>query len=153
MRRSPLLVILGATTLVLSSWALSQAAWAATNWVVHLAAGSKGEAKAQALPTAPTGATATCAAPTTAKTIKVTWTAVTHATNYTIYQSTTSATTGFASVATGVTTTSWTSGTLTAGSKYWFEVATKIGTNWLGPASTATGSSTINAANPFCSQP
>jgi hypothetical protein len=129
------------------------AAWAATNWLVTLHASSSGEGHSQTVPSAPTGVTATCASPTTAKTIKVSWTAVTHATTYTVYDSTTSATGTYSSVASGVATTSWTSGTLTAGTHYWFEVTVSIGSNWSSAKSTATAESTINSTSPFCVQP
>ena len=129
------------------------AAWAAGNWVVHLAAGSKGEAHAQTLPSAPTGVSAACAAPTTSKTIKVTWSAVTHATTYSVYDSTTTATGTYTLVASGVATTSWTSGTLTTGTHYWFEVVTNVGSNWTSAKSAASAESTINGSNPFCIQP
>jgi len=129
------------------------AAWATGNWVVHAAAVSSGEAKAQALPSAPTGVSAACAAPTTAKTIKISWSAVTHATNYSVYDSTTSATGTYGVIASGVTTTSWTSGSLSSGTNYWFEVATNVGSNWTSSKSAATGESTVNGSNPFCIQP
>ena len=128
-------------------------AWAARNWVVHAAAVTSGEAHAQALPSAPTGVSDSCPAPTTSKTIKVSWTAVTHATTYSVYDSTTAATGPYSSIATGVATTSWTSGTLTSGTHYWFEVTVNVGTNWASAKSVATVQSTINAANPFCTQP
>ena len=118
-----------------------------------LAASSKGEAHAQALPSAPTGVSAACAAPTTSKTIKVSWSAVTHATNYSVYDSTTSATGTYSLVASGVATTSWTSGTLITGTHYWFEVTVTVGSNWASAKSSATAQSTINGANPFCTQP
>jgi hypothetical protein len=127
-------------------------AGAASNWLVHSAAVSAGEAQAQALPAAPAGVTASCAAPTTAKTIKVTWSAVTHATNYSVYDSTTSATGTYTLVASGVTSP-WTSAALTTGTNYWFEVVTNFGSHWTGAKSAATGESTINASNPFCVQP
>jgi len=127
-------------------------ALAAGNWVVHLVAGSSGEAHAQALPSAPTGVTAVCAAPTTAKTIKVTWSAVTHATNYSVYDSTTSASGAYSLMASGVTTP-WTSAALTTGTNYWFEVVANIGSHWTSAMSAATAESTINGANPFCQQP
>lgn len=152
--RRPHLVVLGAVALVLSTWLLSPAAWGATNWVVHLAAASSGQAQAQALPAAPSGVTAACNAPTTTKVIKVTWSAVAHATNYAVYQATsTTSTPGTYTKVTTVTTTSYTSGTLTAGTNYWYKVATDIGTNWAGAQSSATGESTINSANPYCIQP
>jgi hypothetical protein len=128
-------------------------ALAAGNWVVHLAASSKGEAHAQTLPSAPTGVSAACAAPTTSETIKVSWTAVTHATTYSVYDSTTTATGTYTLVASGVATTSWTSGTLVAGTHYWFEVTVTVGTNWTSSKSAATVQSTINSSNPFCTQP
>lgn len=147
------LTALATIVLILSS-CLDQAATATTNWLVVLAAGSSGEAQAKALPAAPGAVTATCNAPTTSKVIKVTWSAVTNATNYAVYQATsTSSTPGTYSKVTTVTTTSWTSGTLTAGTNYWYEVVTTIGTNWAGAQSAATGESTINSGNPYCTQP
>ena len=70
-----------------------------------------------------------------------------------MYDSTTSATGTYSLIASGVTTTSWTSGTLTTGTHYWFEVTVNVGSNWASAKSTATGSSTINGSNPFCVQP
>ena len=126
---------------------------ASSNWVVHVAAGSKGESQASVLPVAPTGIAASCAAPTTSKTIKVTWNAVTHATTYSVYNSTTTASGTYSLIASGVATTSWTSGALTSGTNYWFEVVAVVGTNWAGVKSSASAESTINATNPFCVQP
>ena len=149
----PLVLALTCAALtLLLPWTMT-GAWAAGNWVVHEAAGSSGEAHAQALPSAPTGVSDSCPAPATSKTIKVTWTAVTHATSYTVYDSTTSATGTYNQVATGVATTSWTSGTLASGTHYWFEVTVTVGSNWTSVKSSATVQSTINAANPFCTQP
>ena len=151
--RRPHLVVLGACALALS-WAGPQGAGAATTWVVHAAAGSSGEAQAQALPAAPGGVSASCAAPSTAKTIKVSWSAVTHATNYAIYQATsTTATPGTYTKVTTVTTTSYTTATLSTATNYWYKVATDVGTNWAGAQSAATLESTINSANPYCVQP
>jgi hypothetical protein len=126
---------------------------AASNWLVQVAAGSKGESQASVLPAAPSGIAASCAAPTTAKTIKVTWNAVTHATTYSVYDSTTSAGGTYSLIASGVATTSWTSGALTSGTNYWFEVVVIVGTNWASVKSSATGESTIHASSPFCVQP
>jgi cellulose 1,4-beta-cellobiosidase len=123
-------------------------AWA-TNWIPLLKSGSAGEARATGAPAAPTGAIAACTS-ASAKTIKVSWSSVTHATTYTVYEATTSASGTYTSVASGVTTTSWTSGTLAA-ANYWFEVAAYIGTNWLGTKSSATGESTISSSG--CVQP
>ena len=127
---------------------ITDTAWG-SNWVPTVRAASSGEGRAQGIPAAPTGVVAACTS-STAKTVKVSWTAVTKATNYTVYEATTSATGTYSSVATGVTTASWTSGTLTA-ANYWFEVAAHIGTNWLGTNSSATGESTISSGR--CVQP
>jgi hypothetical protein len=151
MRRGAFLVVFAAV--LWNGLALSGVAWAASSWVAHLATGSSGEAHAQALPAAPTGVSAACAAPTTAKTIKVTWSAVTHATTYSVYDATTSATGTYTLVASGVSTTSWTSGTLTAATNYWFEVTALVGTKWVSVKSSATGESTINSTSPYCIQP
>jgi hypothetical protein len=126
---------------------------AASNWSVQVAAGSKGESQATVLPVAPTGISATCAAPTTAKTIKVTWNAVTHATTYSVYDSTTTAGGTYSLVASGVSGTTWTSGTLTSGTNYWFEVVATVGSHWASVKSSASVESTINSTNPFCVQP
>ena len=123
-------------------------AWA-TKWVPTLHAASRGEGKAQSVPSAPTGPTAACTS-SSAQTVKVSWTAVTRATSYTVYDATTSATGTYSSLATGVTTTSWTSGTLAA-ANYWFEVAAYTGTNWIGTKSAATAESTISSSG--CVQP
>jgi hypothetical protein len=150
MRRGALLVV-AATTCALGILATSETAWAATKWIAHVATTNSGEAHAQALPAAPAGATATCAAPTTAKTVTVAWSAVTHATAYAVYESTTTATGTYTVAASGVAATTWTSGTLTAGTHYWFEVLADVGTNWAGAKSAATSQRTINSSNPFCS--
>jgi len=113
----------------------------ASSWVDTLASGSRGQAQAQVLPSAPVSVVALCTSPTT-KTIQVTWAALTHATSYSVYQSTTSASTGYSLAASGVIATSWTSGTLPKAT-YWFELAGYIGTNWVSPNSTATGSHVI----------
>lgn len=126
---------------------------AASNWLVQVAAGSKGEGHASILPAAPTSTAASCAAPTTSKTIKVTWNAVTHATTYSVYDSTTSAGGTYSLIASGVSTTSWTSGALTSGTNYWFEVVAIVGSHWASVKSSATGESTINIISPFCVQP
>ncbi len=76
----------------------------------------------------------------------ISWSTVTHASNYTVDQSTTSATTGYTAAATGVTGSSWTSGTLSA-TTYWFEVVALAGTNWVSPNSSATASRTISSTS------
>lgn len=126
---------------------------AASNWVVHLAVGSKGESKASILPAAPSGVAASCAAPTTSKTIKMTWNVVTHATTYSVYDSTTTAGGTYSLIASSVSGTSWTSGALTSGTNYWFEVVAIVGSNWASVKSSASAESTINSTNPFCVQP
>ena len=152
-RRRGTLLIAAPIALVGLLASTTGAAWAATNWTVTLHAGSSGEGQSQTVPSAPTGVTAACIAPTTSKTIKVSWTAVSHATTYTVYDSTTSATGTYSSIATGVTTTSWISGTFNAGTNYWFEVTVSVGSNWTSAKSSATGESTINTHTPFCVQP
>ena len=102
----------------------------ASTWTVTLHAGSSAEVKALASPSTPTGVTATCTA-STAKTVTVVWGAIIHATTYSIYDSTTSSTGTYSVLASGVTGTSWTSGTLAVGNYTWFEVAALIGTNWV----------------------
>lgn len=135
----------------LSGFVAPLAASAATGWMVQLVASSKGETKAQALPVAPTSVSATCNAPTTSMVIKVTWNGITHATNYAVYQATsTTSTPGSYTKLTTVTTTSWISGTLTAGTNYWYKVVTDVGTNWAGAQSAATTERSITSANPFC---
>jgi hypothetical protein len=152
MRLGRLLVVLVVGT-ALSVVCASGTAWATTNWVVHLATGSSGEAHALTLPAAPASPAASCNSPVTTKTIKVTWSAVTHATTYLLYDSTTSATGTYSLIASGVAATSWTSGSLTSGTRYWFEVVADVGSNWSSVKSAATGSSLINAVTPFCTQP
>jgi hypothetical protein len=134
-------------------WWGEATACGASNWVATVASGSKGESQARSLPATPGGVGAVCAAPTTAKTIKVTWSAVSLATSYSVYDATTSASGTYTQVATGVTATSWTSGTLTSGTNYWFKVAALIGTKWVSAQSAASPESTINSTSPFCVQP
>jgi hypothetical protein len=121
-------------------------AWA-TTWSVGLGA-SAGEGQGGGLPaSAPASPTSSC--PGLSPTVKVTWTAVTAPSqgnpviSYTVLQSHTSSSSGYSAVATGVTTTSWTSGNLSAGS-YWFEVAAVYGSNWQGSSSAATAQRTIS---------
>jgi hypothetical protein len=124
----------------------------ATNWTVVLHASSAGEGHSQALQAAPTGVAASCPAPTTSGTIKVTWNAVTHATAYSVYDATTSATGAYSLVASGISTTSYTTASLTTGND-WYEVTASIGTNWASARSSVSGESTIQSSNPFCKQP
>ena len=120
----------------------------AAGWTVLAAAGATA-ASHSLLPVPPSGVTATCTAPNTAKTITVTWTAVAHAT-YVIYQSTTSATAGYSAVAT-TAAPSWTSGNLSSGLTYWYEVSSLIGGSWLSARSAATAGHAIRSSAPLCS--
>jgi hypothetical protein len=113
----------------------------AATWPAGLLAGSNGQAAATGAPSAPTGATSACTSPV-GSTVNVTWSLAARATSYDIWQSQTSATSGFTLVATGVSATTWTSGSLATGS-YWFEVSARTGANWTGPTSTATAKRTI----------
>ncbi len=143
MRRLILVVVVLATVL-----ALTGTAWG-SNWLITLKSDGKGEAQAQGAPTAPTGVSAACTS-SSAKTVKVSWSAVTKASSYTIYDATTSATGTYTSIASGMTTTSYISGTLSA-ANYWFKVAAYTGTNWVSAKSTATAESTISSSG--CVQP
>jgi hypothetical protein len=141
MCRSALLVVVGILT-VLSLVVSSGPAWATANWTVHLAAGSSGEARAQALPAAP-DPTSACATPASGRKVTVAWTAITHATNYGVYQATTSATGTYTLQAT-VTVATWTSAALAAG-HYWYEVVATVGTNWASAKSAATAERTTTS--------
>lgn len=121
----------------------------ASTWVSHLAAGSSGESHATALPAAPTGVAAACQSAIGSKII-VSWNAVSNATAYTVSDSTTSATSGYSVAASGLTGTSWTSGSLGNGN-YWFEVTASVGTNWTSPNSAASGETTLGLLS--CQQP
>jgi len=141
MCRSALLVAVGILT-ALSLLGSSGSAWGTPNWIVHVATTGSGEAKAQALPAAPTP-TSACASPATGKKVTVTWAAVTHATGYAIDQSNTTAT-GTYTLQTTVTTLTWTGAALATG-HYWYEVMTKLGTNWASAKSAATTPRTISS--------
>jgi fibronectin type 3 domain-containing protein len=146
-RRRPLVEVLVLIVCLLGGTRIASA----SNWLNHLAASSKGQAKAQTVPTAPTGLTASCPVPTTAV-IKLVWTAVTHATAYTVYQSTTSATSGFALVKAGLTTPTWTTATLSA-TTYWYKVTVIFGNNWASVQSTVTNQATIHSTGTICTMP
>ena len=123
----------------------------ASNWLNHLAAASKGQARAQTVPTAPTGMTASCPVPTTAV-IKLAWTAVKHATTYSVYQSTTSATSGFVEVKAGLTTPTWTTAILSA-AMYWYKATVIFGNNWASLQSTVANRATIHTTGTICKMP
>ena len=115
-------------------WSLLVASALAVGWTVGLDPGTSGQAQSVSLPTAPTAVAAACGASTR---VNLTWSAVTDAATYTVYESMTSETTGYTMVASGLTTTSWKSGKLPAGT-YWFEVAATATGGWAGPNSAAT---------------
>jgi hypothetical protein len=117
----------------------------ASNWTVAIS--KTAPALAQSLDLQPpANIDATCTAPALDRTITVSWTSVAHATSYTVYESTTSATAGFSAVATGVTGTSWTTGTLKKGT-YWYTVAVVVGpSTWTSPMSAPTPGRTIGTS-------
>jgi hypothetical protein len=120
-------------------WAVP--AWAST-WAINVTSASQvAEAKAQAQPAAPVSVSASCVALQTK--VTVAWGGVTAATSYSVYESNTSSSTGFALAASGLTTTSWTSTSLTAGS-YWFTVVAYQGSNWASAMSLPAGPRTIS---------
>jgi hypothetical protein len=75
-------------------------------------------------------------------TVQLTWVAVTQATSYAIYDSTTGPTSGYSLYASGVSGTTYTTASLPSGN-YWFEIAASIGSNWVGPRSSAATVRTI----------
>ena len=121
------------------------AAASAAGWSLNLAAGSQGQSTGGALPSAPTGVTATCVS-STQRQVTVTWAASAHATSYAVYDSTTTVGGTYTLIASGVTATSWTSGTLSVGS-YWFEIVAQAGTNWASAKSSASAKRTIGGSS------
>jgi hypothetical protein len=121
--------------------ALAPAA-AASTWTVGLRNRSHAEATSQQLPSTPSNVSSACVSSSQAV-VKVTWSPVAGAT-YTVYQSTTSATSGYSAVASGLSATSWTSGTLSGGT-YWYEVAAQMGSNWASSRSAATAARNIGS--------
>ena len=146
MARTPLAPL--SALMVVTALLVSQTPASASNWVIALRAASTAEAQAQPAPPAPATVSASCLASNQQK-VAVTWSAVSHAATYTVYKATTLAG-SYTSTVTGLTTTTWTSGTLAAGNVY-FKVAAYFGTKWLGTQSVATGESTI--ATNSCIQP
>ncbi|MGO9581428.1 MAG: hypothetical protein ACLP36_01325 [Acidimicrobiales bacterium] len=130
---------------------LSAVPASASSWTVALRAASAGEAQTQAAPAAPTGVSDACVSSSVREVI-VTWNAVTDASSYSIFKSTTTSAGSYSSTATGVTGTSWTSGTLAAGNVY-FKVEAYVGTKWVSAESAATGETTLSTSNPECTQP
>jgi len=130
---------------------LDGTAASASAWVVHLVAGSHGEATARGLPAAPGSPAAGCVSPTGTQ-ITVTWSSIPLATSYKIWQSTTSSGSGYSVTASGVTGTSWTSASL-ANANYWYKVSAVIGSNWASAQSVATGETTIQSGGTTCVQP
>lgn len=113
----------------------------ASTWSVLLASNSSAEAQSGSPPSAPTGVSASC--PTLGTAVTVAWSSVVNATNYAVEQSTTSSSSGYSTVASGLTGTSWTSGSLSSGS-YWFEVVASIGANWASTPSAPSAQITIS---------
>ena len=99
----------------------------ATNWTVGATVTKGGQAASSTFVLAPTGVTDTCPAFVGTK-INVAWTASVGATGYKIYVSTTSSSAGFSLVASGVTGTSWTSGSL-PNATYWYSVSATYGSS------------------------
>jgi len=137
---------LSATVFVMAT-VLSAVPASASSWTVAAKTASTGEARAQA---GPTGVSDTCVS-SSEREVTVTWNAVTDASNYSVFKSTT-LTGSYLSAAAKVTGTSWTSGTLAAGTVY-FKVEALVGTNWVSAESTATGETTLSTSNPECTQP
>lgn len=116
----------------------------ASSWTISATPNATGVAHALT-PQPPSSVTATCTDPT-ARTVTITWSAVSFASSYVVYESTTSASSGYTVVATGVTATTWTTGTLKKGT-YWYEVAAVVGTTaWTSPMSSPTAGRTITTA-------
>ena len=136
------------TAVLITALLLAISPAGAFSWSVTLRASSNAEAQAHAAPSAPTGVSASCVA-SNQKLVSVFWNAVTAASSYTIYKSATMAG-SYTSTASGVTGTSWTSGTLMTGNVY-FKVATYIGTKWVSAQSAASPETTINSTG--CIQP
>lgn len=128
-----------ATTAALTVAVVPPAA-ASAGWTVTLRSGSHAQAGSQHLPSPPGSVASACVSSSKAE-VTVTWEGVAGAT-YTVYQSTTSATSGYAAVAAGLTTTSWTSGTLSSGD-YWYELVATLGSKWASPDSAATAERVI----------
>lgn len=134
-------VVLGAT-LAVASQAIDAGPARGSNWVVPLGGGSKGQAAALGVPTAPT-ATATCSL--IALQITVSWTAVAHASKYDVYVSTTGAAGAYTIAASGVVGTSWVSPILLLGT-YYYKVTATVGTTWTTALSAPTVGHTITIA-------
>jgi hypothetical protein len=111
-------------------------------WTVALNAGSTAEGQSPAKPPAPATPTAACS---TGTKVTVSWTALTGAKNYTVYDGP-SATGPWTSLST-VTTTSFTTASLTPAGTYYFAVVmTTNDANWPSSAqSTASAPRTITA--------
>jgi hypothetical protein len=133
---------------ILTVLALTMSPATASSWTVALQTNSHGEAQAQAGPATPAGTSDVCVSPS-GKTVTISWGAVALASTYSIFKATTLAG-SYTSYTTGVTSTSWTSGTLANGN-YYFKVEALIGTKWVSAESAATGETTIS--NSGCVQP
>jgi hypothetical protein len=138
------------TDLVVVLVASGSAVACASTWQLGLSASAAGQARSATAPAAPTGVTATCVSSSQNK-LTVTWGAVTRATSYTLYYSITSSSSGFLVAATGLTSTSWSSPSLSSGRTYWFQVSASVGSNWVSPNSASTVGRQIKNSNPICS--
>ena len=114
----------------------------ATNWNVAATIPKGGQAASSVFVVAPTGVSESCGSLFTPK-ITVSWTASTGATGYKIYVSTTSSSSGFTLAASGVSGTSWTSGTLT-NATYWYSVSATYGSGGETSATVSSNSRTIS---------
>lgn len=134
--------------------ALSAAGWLATSgpatasaWTVGVAAGGNASGASDTGPAPPSSISSKCVS-SSSNTVQITWSTVQHAATYTVYQATTSATGTYTAVKTGLTVTSWTTGSLARGS-YWFKVTAVVGASWPSSQSVATPQRSI-AANGNC---
>jgi hypothetical protein len=133
---------------VIATLLVASAPAGASHWSILVKASNNGESLAQAAPLAPTGVSDSCVS-SIQKLVTVFWSSVPEASSYTIYKATT-VSGSYTSTASGVTGTSWTSGTLTTGNVY-FKVAAYVGTKWVSAQSAASPEATINSTG--CIQP
>ena len=148
-RRAAAIAMLVAVAVAAALGPLGGASATASTWAIVAMRNTGALARSIALQP-PGTVTASCTAPLTARTITVSWNGVSHATSYNVYVSTTSSTAGFAVVATGVTTTTWTSGTLKNNTTYWYAVAAVAGAPaWVSVQSAPTAGHTIGGV-PRC---
>jgi len=128
--------------LVAIGWLATPGPATASTWTVGVTGGGNASSASDAAPDAPSSVISTCVS-SSSNTVRISWSTVQHATAYSVYQATSSATGTYTVVKTGVTSTSWTTGSLGKGS-YWFKVAAVVGANWSGPQSAATAQRVIS---------